>query len=321
MKAIRVHQFGGPEQLKYEDVPDPRPDSGQILIKVHAVGVNPFDTYIRTGTYAMKPQLPYTPGADAAGVVGSVGAGVQRFKGGDRVYIAGTLSGAYAEQALCQESQVHRLPKNVSFEQGAAMGVPYATAYRALFHKAEIKPGETLLIHGASGGVGTAAVQLARAYGAVVIGTAGTSEGRELVLKEGAHHALDHHAPDIAEQLAKLTGGKGVNVILEMLANKNLGKDLTLLAKFGRVVVVGSRGPVEINARDAMGRDGRIIGMTLFNTPPDELSSIHAALVAGLENETLRPIIGQEIPLGEASRAHEQVMKPSGAHGKIVLVP
>ena len=319
MKAIRVHQFGGPEQLKLEEVPDLNPGPGQVVVKVRAIGVNPFDTYIRGGAYAIKPQLPYTPGADAAGIVASVGSGVTRVKSGDRVYIAGTLSGAYAEQALCQESQVHPLPKKASFEQGAAMGVPYATAYRALFHKAEIKPGESLLVHGASGGVGIAAVQLARAHGAMIIGTAGSEEGRKLVLKEGAHHALDHHAADMPEQLAKLTGGKGVDVILEMLANKNLGKDLTLLAKFGRVVVIGSRGSVEITPRDGMGRDAKILAMTVLNVTPEELSSIHAALVAGLENETLRPIIGQELPLREAARAHEEVMKPTGAHGKIVL--
>jgi NADPH:quinone reductase len=321
MKAIRVHQFGGPEQLKLEDVPDLHPGPGQVVVKVRAVGVNPFDTYIRTGTYAVKPQLPYTPGADAAGLVASVGSGLNRVKVGDRVYVAGAISGAYAEQALCQEAQVHPLPSNVSFQQGAAIGVPYATAYRALFHKAEIRPGESVLIHGASGGVGTAAVQLARAHGATVIGTAGTNEGRELVRKEGAHYVLDHHAADMAEQLSKLTDGKGVNVILEMLANKNLGRDLTMLTKFGRVVVVGSRGPVEINPRDGMGREAKIIAMTLLNVSPEDLASIHAALVAGLENGTLRPIVGKELPLREAARAHEEVMKPSGAHGKIVLIP
>jgi NADPH2:quinone reductase len=321
MKAIRVHQFGGPEQLKLEDVPDLRSGPGQVVVKTHAIGVNPFDTYIRTGAYPIKPQLPYTPGADAAGVVATVGSDVKHVKVGDRVYVAGTVSGAYAEQALCEEAQVHPLPKNVSFQQGAAIGVPYATAYRSLFNKAEIKPGESVLVHGASGGVGIAAVQLARAYGAVVIGTAGTDEGRKLVLKEGAHYVLDHHAADMPERLSRLTDGKGVDVIVEMLANKNLGKDLTLLAKLGRVVVVGSRGTVEINPRDTMGRDAKIIGMTVLNASPEELAGIHAALVAGLENETLRPVIGHELPLREAARAHEEVMKPSGAHGKIVLIP
>ena len=120
MKAIRVHQFGGPEQLKLEDVPDLQPGSGQIVVKIRAVGVNPFDTYIRSGSYAIKPQLPYTPGADAAGVVASAGRDVKQVKVGDRVYIAGTVSGAYAEEALCQEAQVHPLPKNFSFQIGRA---------------------------------------------------------------------------------------------------------------------------------------------------------------------------------------------------------
>ncbi len=319
MKAIRVHEFGGPEQLKLEQVADLKPGPGQVAVRIRAVGVNPVETYIRTGTYAIKPNLPYTPGQDGAGEVAAVGDGVAKFKSGDRVYTAGSVSGTYAEQAICTEAQVHPLPRSVSFAQGAAMGVPYATAYRALFHKADVKKGETVLIHGASGAVGTAAIQLACGAGVTVIGTAGTDQGRELIRKEGAHHVLDHHAVDVPEQIAKLTSGRGVDVILEMLANKNLGKDLPMLAKFGRVIVVGSRGPVEINPRDVMTRDARIIGMTLFNISPGDMASIHEALVAGLEQGLLHPVIGQEIPLAQAARAHEEVMKPTGAHGKIVL--
>jgi NADPH2:quinone reductase len=216
---------------------------------------------------------------------------------------------------------VHRLPEQASFAQGAAIGVPYATAYRALFQRAHAVAGESLLVHGASGGVGIAAVQLARAAGLWVIGTAGTADGRSLVQSEGAQQVLDHNAPDYFERLLELTGGRGVNILLEMLANKNLGKDLTALAPRGRVVVIGSRGTVEVNPRDLMSRDGCIIGMTLFNVSEHELVSIHAALVAGLEKGTLRPVIGQEMPLAEAARAHQEVMKPSGARGKLVLLP
>ncbi len=165
MKAIVAHQFGGPEVMRLEDVADPRPGPGQLVVGVHAAGVNPADTYMRSGTYAIKPPLPYTPGMDAAGEVEAVGAGVTRLKPGDRVYTARTLSGAYAERALCAESQAHPLPKNVSYAQGAGVYVPYATAYRALFQLARAVAGETLLVHGASGGVGIAAVQLARAAG------------------------------------------------------------------------------------------------------------------------------------------------------------
>jgi NADPH2:quinone reductase len=320
MKAIRVHEFGGPEVLKLQDVADPKPGPGEILVRIHAAGVNPVETYIRSGTYARKPALPYTPGADGAGVIDALGEGVNGFKPGNRVYLSGSLSGTYAEQALCTEPQTHHLPDKVSFEQGAAMGVPYATAYRAMFQVVHAQPAETMLVHGASGGVGTAAVQLGRAAGLAVIGTGGTEKGRALVAEQGAHFVLDHSQPGYLDELMKLTGGRGVDLILEMLANVNLAKDLTVLALKGRVVVVGSRGTIEINPRETMGRDASIHGMTLFNASPHDLRSIHAALVAGLENGSLRPVIGQRFPLAEASRVHEEVMKP-GAYGKIVLQP
>ena len=320
MKAIRVHEFGGPEVMKLEEVPDLVPGPGQVMVRVHAVGVNPVESYVRTGTYAMKPNLPYTPGNDGAGVILAVGAGVTSVKTGDRVYTSGALSGTYAEQTLCLEAQVHRLPDNVSFEQGAAMGVAYGTAYRGLFQRGDAKAGETVLVHGASGGVGTAAVQLARAAGMVVIGTAGSDAGLTLVKEQGAHHVLNHASEGYLDELMKLTEGRGVDVILEMLANQNLGKDLTVLAKKGRVVVIGSRGPVEINPRDAMGREADIRGLTLFATSEAEARQMHAALIAGLENGTLRPVIAQKIPLSEAARAHVEIMKHSGALGKIVLV-
>jgi NADPH:quinone reductase len=320
VKAIRVQEFGGPEVMNLEEVADPQAGSGQVVVRVRAAGVNPVDAYIRAGMYARKPPLPYTPGSDAAGEVMAIGEGVRRFKVGDRVYTSGTISGAYAEQALCDESQIHRLAERVSFAQGAAVNVPYATAYRALFHRAQGQPGETVLVHGASGGVGTGAVQLARAAGFRVIGTGGTERGRELVKENGAHHVLDHKAADYLDQLMHLTDGRGVDVILEMLANVNLAKDLTVLATHGRVVVIGNRGTIEINPRDAMGRDASILGMTLFNVSERELASIHAALVAGLENGTLNPVVGQELSLADAPRAHEEVMKP-GAYGKIALIP
>ena len=320
MKAIRVQNFGGPEVLQLEDVPDLSAGPGHVVVQVRAIGVNPVDTYIRTGVHAVKPQLPYTPGSDAAGVVESIGEQVTRVKRGDSVYIAGSVSGTYAQQCLCSESQVHRLPPHVTYEQGAALGVPYATAYRSLFQKGQGKAGETVLVHGATGGVGTAAVQLARAAGLTVIGTGGTEKGRSNVSQQGAHHVLDHRATDYTDQILALTGGTGVNLILEMLANVNLAKDLTLLAKFGRVVVIGNRGKIEIDPRATMTRDLSVLGMTLFNTSEEDRASIHAALVAGLENGTLRPVVGKEMPLADAAHAHEAVLEP-GALGKIVLIP
>ncbi|MBI3805340.1 MAG: NADPH:quinone reductase [Nitrospirae bacterium] len=319
MKAIRVHQFGGPEVLQLEMLPDLRPGPQQLRVRIKAIGVNPVDTYRRSGS---NPDLkvPYTPGSDAAGIVEAAGEGIHRFKVGDRVYTSGTLTGAYAEAALCTEAQVHPLPAQVTFEQGAAIGVPYATAYRALFQRARAVPGEVVLVHGATGGVGLAAVQLARAAGMVILATGGSPKGRERVAAQGAHHLLDHHAPGYLKQALALTEGRGIDVILEMLANVNLGEDLKVLAERGRVVVIGNRGTVEINPRDAMSREADILGVMLFNATDREQASIHAALGAGLENGTLRPVVGQRLPLSEAAQAHQAVMA-SGAYGKIVLIP
>jgi NADPH2:quinone reductase len=319
MKAIRVHQFGEPDVMQLQEVPDLRPGPGQLVVRIKAAGVNPVDTYVRAGNYT-KPPLPYTPGHDGAGVVESLGEAVKVVKPGDRVYITGGLSGTYAEQILCEAGHIHPLPEAVSFSQGAGVGVPYATAYRALFHRAKAMPGEVVLIHGASGGVGIAAIQLARAAGMTIIGTAGSESGRTLVKTQGACHVLNHRAPDYLQTVMTLTEGRGVNVILEVAAHVNLGKDLGVLARGGRVVVIGSRGSVEINPRDTMARDAAILGMSLFNASDSDLVSIHAALVAGLGNNTLRPVIAKEFPLTDAASAHRAVLEP-GALGKIVLVP
>lgn len=320
MKAIRVHEFGEPEVMRVEEVEDPRCGPGQILVKVQAVGVNPVDTYIRGGFYAIKPALPYTPGSDASGAIEVIGEGVNRFNIGDRVYIAGTITGAYAEKALCFESQVHSLPPAITYPQGAALNVPYSAAYRALFQRARAVPGETVLVHGASGGVGIAALQFSKAAGMTVIGTAGTEQGRKLAAEQGARHVLDHRKPDHFEEILKRTENRGVDVILELLANVNLGKDLGILAKAGRVVVIGSRGKVEIDPRDAIGREASILGMSVFNATDPERASIHAAIGAGLKNGTLQPVISQEMPLSDAPRAHHRIIEAT-ALGKIVLVP
>ena len=320
MKAIRVHQFGPPEVMKMEEVPDPIAGPGQAVVKVGASGVNPVETYIRSGAYARKPALPFTPGSDAAGVIESVGERVERFRVGDRVFLGGSITGTYAEKALCNLSQVHLLPERISLAQGAAVHTPYSAAYRALFNRARALPGEWVLIHGASGGVGLAAVQLARAHGMSVVGTGGTEKGRRLASEQGAHRVLDHHSAGYLEEGLALTQGHGFNVIIETLANVNLGKDLGALARDGRVVIIGSRGPVEINPREAMSRDAVILGMMLTNASEKENQGIQAALIAGLDNGTLRPIVGLELPLREAVQAHRKILEP-GALGKIVLIP
>jgi NADPH2:quinone reductase len=320
MKAIRVQQFGEPEVLQVAEVPDLTPAPGQILVRVHTAGINPVETYIRSGKYAKLPALPYTPGTDGAGIITALGEGVTDWKSGDRVYLAGSLTGTYAEQALCLSTQLHPLPDHVTFAQGAALGVPYTTAHLALFHRGRAVAGETILIHGATGGVGLAAVQIARAAGLTIFGTGGTATGRELVLSQGAQHVFDHYDPQYSAELLAATGGRGVDLILELLANVNLGQDLPLLAAGGRVLVVGSRGPVEINPRDLMARNADIRGVMLGVTPPAIVAESHHAIVAGLNNSTLHPIVARAYPLAQAPQAHISVLAP-GASGKIVLLP
>src|SRR5260370_6339270 len=309
MKAIRVHQFGGPEVLKLEEVPTPKPAAGQVLVRIHAAGVNPYDTYMRAGTYAMKPPLPYTPGSDAAGVIEEIGDDVRKVKPGDRVYTAKTVTGAYAEYALALEEQVHALPDKISFGQGAGVWVPYGTAYHAVHHSAEAHAAETVLVHGASGGVGGAAVQMASAMGLTVFGTAGTQKGADLAKREGAHQVFDHSKAGYQEEIMKATGDRGVDIVLEMLANVNLSADLKLLATNGRVIIIGNRGEITINPRDLMRRRASASAFTLWAITPAEEAEIHAGLIAGLENGTLRPIVGKELPLSAAARAHNELLE------------
>jgi len=322
MRAIVVHQFGGPEVLSLEDLPDPSPGPGQVLVDNRAAGVNPVDAYIRAGQYARLPPLPYIPGWDGAGVVSAVGAGVGDFKVGDRVYFSGTAAGrsagAYASRVVCAAHQVHSLPARLSFAQGAAIGVPYATAHRALFGRARARAGETVMVHGASGAVGLAAVQLAHAQGCTVIGTAGSDAGLALIAAQGTQQAVRHGTPDTVREIQAATGGRGVDVIIEMLANVNLDTDLGLLAVSGRVVVVGNRGRVEIDARQTMAKESAILGMSLWHLTDEQLSGLQDQMAAGFADGTLTPVVGSELSLAEAAKAHIKVYG-GGTTGKIVL--
>jgi NADPH:quinone reductase-like Zn-dependent oxidoreductase len=322
MKAIRVHTFGGPDVLQMEDVTLGAPGAGQVRVRIAAAGVNPVEAYIRTGTHARKPALPYTPGSDAAGTIDAAGDGVTSLATGDRVFVAafnGFSTGTYAEQAIVDAALVHPLPDSLTFAQGAAVGVPCMTAWRALFQKARVEAGETVLIHGASGGVGTAAVQLASAAGASVIATASTDAGRTLSSANGAAHVVDHTAEGYRDEIVRLSGGRGPDVIIEMLANVNLAHDLAMLAARGRIVVVGNRGSLDFNPRAIMAKDATILGMTLPNLTPADTHPILAGVTAALRTGVLRPVVGREMALADAAKAHDAIMLP-GAQGKLVLL-
>ena len=310
MKAISVQQFGDPEVMKVCEVELPSPGPGEARVRVEAAGVNPVDTYIRSGAYGRLPDLPYTPGRDGAGVVLEVGPDYQGPPVGERVYMVESITGTYAREANCKESQLFRLPHEASFSQGAAIGIPYTTAYYALFFKGLARPGQRVLIHGGSGGVGLAAIQLAKGLGMTVVATASTEEGRNLILEHGGEVALPHAESSFAGPY---------DLIIEMLANKNLDRDLEMLKPRGRVVVVGNRGPTEIDARKTMTQDLTICGIALVNARPEERAQAQAAIGAGLANGTLKPVIREEMPLEEAPLAHNLVMEP-GAGGKIVLL-
>ncbi|MGB3212738.1 MAG: NADPH:quinone reductase [Desulforhopalus sp.] len=319
MKVIEVKKFGGPEVMELVEKPASVPGVGEVLVQVEAVGVNPVETYIRAGTYPKLPALPYTPGGNVAGTIHSCGPEVAAWRPGDRVYSAATQSGGYGEMALCKTDQVFRLPANISFVQGAAIGVPAATAWRALFIRGSGKSGERLLIHGTSGSVGQAAVQLAKDAGMAVYGTAGTDQGCSLVQELGAE-SVNHNEQGYEDQLLEATSGEGFDLILEMLANKNLEKDLTMLASRGRVIIIGSRGRIEIDPRLTMGKETEIRGLAVFNATPEEVTTTHAGIVSAMERGILVPTISREMALIDAPLAHKLVMN-DGKCGKIVLIP
>ncbi|KAK7945446.1 hypothetical protein WMY93_001174 [Mugilogobius chulae] len=294
MKAIRVSEFGDPSVLKIRsDVTVPKPGPKQVLIRVHACGVNPVDTYIRSGNFFRKPEMPFTRGPTCPG----------RWR-------------RWEKESLPSRWEIEFSPY---FAQGAAIGIPYFTAYRALVHKAAVKPGETVLIHGASGGVGVAACQLSRALGLKVLGTAGTPEGLQLVLKNGAHSAFNHRENGYTDKIMKATGGQGVNVIVEMLSNVNLDKDLKMLAQGGRVIIVGSRGPIQIDPRDIMMKEISVIGVALYFAKPEEQSQCAAFLFSGFEAGWMKPAVGRRYPLADAAKAHHDIIECPGASGKMVL--
>lgn len=320
MKAIQVSNFGEPDTLQLVDLDIPEPGAAEVLIKVEAIGVNPVDTYIRAGAYPVLPSLPFTPGKDIGGIVVKVGEGVKKWQEGDRIYSAGTISGGYAEFCLCHQSQIYALPENIDFRQGAAVGVPGAAAWRALFTRARAEKGDKLLVHGASGSVGLIAVQLGVSAGLEVHGTAGSDEGLQKITGMGARRVFNHSSPDYFDTVSAGCSDGGYDIILEMLANINLAHDLSFLATGGRVVIIGSRGEISIDPRSTMAKETEILGMSLFNSSEEEMNAAHVALYHEMVSKRLVPQTALELPLGDAAEAHRRVLE-SGNCGKILLIP
>jgi len=324
MKAVQFHSFGGPEVLRLDDVPDPVPGPDDVIIQVKAAGVNPADTYMRNGTYRIQPPLPCIPGGDAAGDVLAVGENVSGLAVGDRVFAGVAMgldfTGCYAELAKRPATHVLPIPDGISYAEAVAFGVSYPTAHYALFARGGARSGETVFIHGASGSVGTSAIQLAKRAGLKVIGSAGSKDGLQLVLDEGADYAVNHSEPGYLDTVKQVCGGGGPDLILEMLANVNLAADLELAALYGRIIIIGNRGEIEINPRMAMMKELDIRGVMLWNVSEALLTDIMADILAAAAEGSIKPKVGREFPLADAAKAHELVVQTGNA-GKLVLIP
>lgn len=317
MKAIEMYNFGDPNVLKVIEKSIPVISDNEVLVKLYFAGVNPADTYIRQGGYAFfNPELPYTPGFDGAGIVTAIGKNVQNYKVGDRVFISASLgknaTGTYAEFIACTTDSIRPIPNEVTFEEGAALGIPATAAYRALFQRGELKSGEKVLIHGASGGVGTLAVQMAKKAGAYVIGTAGSEDSCQVVSQNGADLVLNHNKSDYLANAPK------VDLVLEMLANVNLEKDLELLNQRGRVIIIGNRGSLDFNPRLTMAKEADIRGIAIWNATDEERKESLDAIAEYLVQGILKPEIGEIYPLAEAAQAQHDIIH-SPIKGKMLL--
>lgn len=303
MKAVRIHKFGGPEVLTYEDAPRPEPTAGEVLIRVHAAGVNPVDWKTRERGFRRK-ELPMIVGWEASGVVESVGSAVTRFKPGDKVYAMTDLArdGAYAEFVVAREDAVAIKPGSIGHVEAAAVPLAALTAWQAMFDTAGLTQGQTVLIHGAAGGVGHLAVQLAKAKGARVIGTA-SERNHEFLKTIGCDEVIDYRTTRFEDVV------KDVDVVLDTVGGDTLERSYAVVKKGGFVVsIVGE--PSQEKARERGVRTGRIL------VKPDgaQLTEIGALIDAG----KVRPEVSHTFPLAEAAKAHEQ-SRTGHTRGKIVL--
>lgn len=328
MKAIRMHTYGDPSVLTLEDVPDPVPNEGEVLVRVGAVGLNYAETVARRGAYPTPP-FPFIPGSEAAGEVVKLGKGVRGISEGAKVMFT-PLHGAYAEYATASAAEVEFLPKGFSIEEGAAFRVNFLTAYLALKNRAMLRPGESVLIHSAAGGVGTAAIQLAKLMGGRIFATVGSKHKMEIVAKLGADHVINYLEEDFVAAVKKANDGKGPDVILESGGGEIFDKSFNSLAPFGRMVVFGiasgQGGNVQTisEARIPWHRaNSSLLGLYLGGlrqAQPEVVREALHDLLSMAENGRIRPVIGQTFPLAQAAKAHE-FMASRQSHGKIVLIP
>ena len=322
MKAVRVHETGGPEKLTLEDLPVPSPGSGQALVKIHAIGVNFIDIYYRTGLY--KSPLPFIPGQEAAGVVEFVSGDDAGIKPGDRVAYAGTL-GAYAEYALIQCSKLVKLPDDVSYESAAAVMLQGMTAHYLTCSTFPLRKGETVLLHAAAGGVGLLLTQIAKKIGAKVIGTVSTEEKAALAREAGTDHVILYSKQDFEQEVKKITEGRGVDVVFDSVGRTTFEKGLNCLRRRGMMVLFGqSSGTVPALELNSLNAKGSLYvtrpGLPHYTASRDELVWRAGDVLGWVADKSLKIRIDRVYPLTEASRA-QQALEGRQTAGKVLIKP
>ena len=324
MRAIVVDRWMEPSELKVQEVPEPALLPGSLQIEIRAAGCNFFDILMVQGRYQMKPPFPFIPGAEIAGVVRQVGAGVKDFAPGDRVLASAGLGG-FAEVAVIGTGGAYKLPSDMSFEEGAALPIIYPTSYAGLVDRGQLAKGETLLVHAAAGGVGIAAVQIGKALGARVIATAGSAEKCEVALREGADEAIDYRTEDFVERVMALTDGRGADVIYDSVGGDITNQSLKCIAWNGRLIIIGfASGPIpEIKANRILLKNIAVTGLhwgAHAQKAPARIPEVFGALFDLYAAGAIRPVIFKSYALDDVPVALE-ALGSRKTYGKVVIAP
>ena len=324
MRAVVVDRWMEPAELVVRELPDPVVGPGQLGVDVKAAGCNFFDILIVQGRYQVKPPFPFIPGGEIAGVVNEVGNGVVGFAVGDRV-LASAPMGGYADRIAIPAAFAHRMPDAMPFEEGASFPIVYPTSYAGLVYRAALKPGETLLVHAAAGGVGLAAVQIGKALGAHVIATAGGPEKVRVAMEAGADIGIDYNSEDFVERVKEITRGKGADVIYDSVGGDIFDKSLKCIAWCGRLLVIGFAGGTipSVAANRILLKNVAVVGLhwgAYAKYEPARIPETFAALFQLYQQKKIRPVIYRSYPLEQAAEALA-ALGSRKTHGKVVLAP
>jgi len=322
MRAVLCKELGGPEKLEVAEVPSPPLGAGQVRIEIHAAGVNFADTLLVAGQYQDRPPLPFIPGMEVGGIVRDVAAGVSNVKPGDRV-LASVGRGGYAEEVVAEAEIVHRIPDAMDFVTAAGFPVAYSTSHGAFEWRARLRPGETVLVLGASGGVGLTAVEIAKAMGATVIAAAGGAEKLAVAKRAGADHLIDYTSEDLRERMKAITGGRGADVVYDPVGGDAFDQSLRSIAWEGRIIVIGfAAGRIpQIPANLVLVKNIDVIGFfwgSYRRHKPELMGQSFQQLFRWFEQGKLKPHVSHRLPLTQVAEALG-LLKTRKSTGKVVL--